>query len=128
MSNKDNWDDSSDDEGDAPPDPLFKGDAPPDPLFKGGCGDHKADLLRFSLYPCKTDQECDEDEEYPEEYPEEGGTPPHPPEEETYEGGTPPEETYTGGVGGYPPDYESDEYDDYEDQMDKKLGRYVSYR
>ena len=25
-------------------------------------------------------------------------------------------------------DYESDEYDDYEDQIDKKLGRYVSYR
>ncbi len=142
---KDNWDDSSDDEGDAPPDPLFKGNSPHDPLFKGdaifsacynkgvrGSIPLKEDLLRFSLYkpedvaPSETDKEdTNEYDEAHEEDPQEGGVGGYPPEEDPQEGGYPPEE---GGVGGYPQDYESDEYDDYEDAIDKKLGRYVSYR
>ena len=154
---KDNWDDSSDDEGDAPPDPLFKGNSPPDPRFKGNspsdplfkgdaicsaCKDMgnicsacynkgvrsipiKEDLLRFSLYKPEDVAPSETNKEYTNEYDEadqeEGGVGGYPPEEGGV-GGYPPEE------GGYPQDYESDEYDDYEDAIDKKLGRYVSYR
>jgi hypothetical protein len=71
------------------------------------------DLLRFELYkpedivaPVETDEE-----EYPKAYAEhkEGNV------------ASASEEDYL-------EDYESDEYDDYEDQIDKKLGRYVSCR
>ncbi len=125
---KDNWDDSSDDEGDTPPDPLYKakGDTPPDPLCKAK-GDTppdplckaKGDTLHDPL--CKAKGECHEaqfteDSNEGEEHPtddEQGGDP-------LYEG------EYEWGVQGGDP-LSDDDYDDL-DEYDKKLGRYVSCR
>ena len=109
MSTKDNWDDESSDEeeGGCPPDPP-KGNSPPEPptMIYGADGFVEA-------------SEAGEAEEYNET---EAG------ETEAGEGA----EEYNdevGGEGGYPPE-ESDPYDDYDydDEIDKKLGRYVSCR
>ena len=71
------------------------------------------DLLRFELYkpedivtPVETDEEYEEEEPQADAEDKEVGV----------------------AEGDHLEDYESDEYDDYEDQIDKKLGRYVSYR
>jgi hypothetical protein len=103
MSNKDNWDDSSDDEEDMPTaDPVLK---------EGG-------LLRFNLdtvnataseVPMEYDAvEFVENEEEPIETV----------AEEEY-----PQEEEWGGE-----DIDEDYDDDYDDEIDKKLGRYVSCR
>lgn len=110
MSTKDNWDDSSDDEGEEgllrlPPDPphegkydeaQFEGDTPPDPLC-----------------------EAEPEEEFVDaKSTEEGGV-----------GGYTQEEYQTddewGGEGEDPLD---EDYEDELDDYDKKLGRYVSCR
>jgi len=99
MSTKDNWDDeSSDEEGDAPPSPL-KGDAPPGPLYEAQFVDDNDEV--------PTEDQTDE-EYYPE-----GGA---------WEDAL--QEDSDGGVGEDPPDDYYDELDDY----DKKLGRYVAVR
>ena len=72
------------------------------------------DLLRFELYkPEDIVTPVETDEEYEEEEPQADA-----------------EDKEEVGVAEGDPleDYESDEYDDYEDQIDKKLGRYVAYR
>ena len=138
---KDNWDDSSDDEGDTPPDPRYKakgdtlhdprykakGDTPPDPLYKA-----KGDTLHDPL--CKAKEEYHEvqftedsnGEEHPadDESGVEGGDPLY--EEEYEQGGEGGAPLYEWGVQGGDP-LSDDDYDDL-DEYDKKLGRYVSCR
>ena len=115
---KDNWDDSSDDEGDTPPDPLCKakGDTPPDPLYKAKEEYHE---VQFT-------EDSNEGEEHPadDESGVEGGDPLY---ELGVEGGDPLYEQedplYEWGVQGGDP-LSDDDYDDL-DEYDKKLGRYV---
>jgi hypothetical protein len=120
MSTKENWDDESSDEeeGGCPPDPP-KGNALHEPptMIYGADGFVEA-----------SEAEAGEAEEYIPNDDEEGGVgadESDPPDDEV------------GGEGGYPPDEvggegadESDPYDDYDydDEIDKKLGRYVSCR
>ena len=122
MSTKDNWDDESSDEeeGGCPPDPP-KGNALHEPPTM--------------IYGADGFVEASEAEEYNEA--EAGET-----EAGETEAGEGAEEYIqnddeVGGEGGYPPDEvggegadESDPYDDYDydDEIDKKLGRYVSCR
>jgi hypothetical protein len=117
MSSKDNWDDSSDDEGDAPPDPLYN---------------TKGDLV--GLQPETPNGEkivYDEvlfvdhaNEEDPVEIPEVNEDGSHLNDACEMDSC---EVDY-----GYPPEeYYSDEDEDYADELDnydKKLGRYVSCR
>jgi hypothetical protein len=106
MSTKDNWDDeSSDEEGDAPPSPLLNGKISP---LEVDCIQeeeyHEAQFVAEVPPP--------EDDENDEEYPEGGAW------EDALQ------EDSDGGVGEDPPDDYYDELDDY----DKKLGRYVAVR
>jgi hypothetical protein len=107
MSNKDNWDDESgDEEGDAPPDPLYEAKEEYHAVqFEG-------DLLRLHPDPLEP-EESEEDEFVDAKASDEGVVGGHPLEE------YPDEEDY------------EDEDEDYEDELDdydKKLGRYVSCR
>lgn len=107
MSTKDNWDDeSSDEDEDLTPIPP-KGELlcmPPDPLFKG-------DINPLEEY--HETQFVDDDDGIP-------------PEDQTDEECSP-----EGGAWGDAPQEESDDYEDYDDELDfydKKLGRYVAFR
>lgn len=103
MSNKDNWDDSSDDEEDMPTaDPVLK---------EGG-------LLRFNLDTVNATESEPPMEYDAVEFVENEAEPNETVAEEEY----PPEEW--GGEDAIDEDYD----DDYYDEIDKKLGRYVSCR
>ena len=116
---KDNWDDSSDDEGDTPPDPRYKakGDTPPDPLCKAK-GDTPPDpqyKAKEEYHEVQFTEDSNEGEEHPadDEQGGEGGDPLYEQEDPLYEWGV---------EGGDP--LSDDDYDDL-DEYDKKLGRYV---
>jgi hypothetical protein len=102
MSTKDNWDDSSDEEGDAPPDPLIM-NSTTEPLYEAKEEYHITEEANENDY---TDEEeadpIDEEEKSIKKV-----------DSTNYES----EE-----------EYEEDYDDDYDDEIDKKLGRYVSCR
>jgi hypothetical protein len=131
MSSKDNWDDSSDDEGDSPPDPLYnaKGDLvglQPDPpkvekivydevLFVDHANEE--DQVEIS----EVDEEDGVDGSHLNDACEADACEADAREMDSCEVdyGYPPEEYYS---------EEDDDYADELDNYDKKLGRYVSCR
>ena len=107
MSNKDNWDDSSDDEEDMPTaDPVLK---------EGGLMCFNLDTVNATASEVPMEYDAVEFVENEAE-----------PNETVAEEEYPPEEW--GVEGGDPLDYDEDYDDDYDDEIDKKLGRYVSCR
>ena len=116
MSTKDNWDDeSSDEEGDTPPAPLFKGEINPLEEY------HETQFIddNDGIPPEEDDPAGGVGEDPPE-----GGVGEDPPEEGGV--GEDPPDDYDGGAWGDSPDDDDD--DDELDNYDKKLGRYVAVR